>query len=53
MSKVGNGEGDVPLTHGGGSRNSPPLGGGGSSKPSTARGSKADEITSELKMLKL
>jgi hypothetical protein len=52
LSRDDEGEGEVPLTHGGRSRNSPPLGGGDGSKPSTPMGSKVDQVASELKVPK-
>jgi hypothetical protein len=53
MSKVGEVEVEVPVTHGEGSGKSPPPGVGDTLKSSSPRGMKVDELTSELKVLKL
>jgi hypothetical protein len=53
MSEVGEVEADVPVTHGDGSRKSPPLGVGDTSKLITPKGSDVEKLTSELKVLKL
>jgi hypothetical protein len=53
MSKVINIEVGVPEIHVGGSGQSSPLGDRDTSKPPPPRGLKVDELTSELKVLKL
>jgi hypothetical protein len=53
MSRVEEVEGEIPWNNEGGFGKTPRLGGGNRSKPSTPMGSKADQLTSELKVLKL
>jgi hypothetical protein len=53
MSRSKDIDGEVHLTHEGGSEKSPPLGGGDALKPTSPTGSKSDELTSEVKVLML
>jgi hypothetical protein len=53
MCKAGDVEVEVPPTRADGSRQTPPPGDNGSSKPNTPKGSNVNELTSELKQLKL
>jgi hypothetical protein len=53
MPRVEEIEGVIPSTDEGGSEQVPPSSGGNGLKPSTPTGSKADQLASELRVLKL